>query len=426
MTEQIEMLTQLGTSLALGGLIGIQRQRRGSDVGGIRTFPILALIGCVLAQLAPPGGLVILLAAGLISISILLYMSNTLQLPEQRSPGLITEVAALLTLLIGAMVHTAPPIVAVALGITLLGILELKPELHALAERMQEHDIDAILKFGLVTFIILPLLPDEALGPLDTLNPRKTWYMVVLVAGMGLAGYVALKFVGAKYGMLLSGFLGGLVSSTATTMTFARRSKQNEELSTIGVVVVMLACTMLFLRVTAMVVAVHPAMLGPLASRYGMMLVPTLLVTFLLWARAGSARSGEPSEMKNPCDLRTAVTFGFLYALIVLVLAYGNKYLGESGLYLAALVSGLTDMDAITLSSAGLAKSGEISDTTASNLIVLATVANTVFKGSAASVLASRTMKRGLWLGFGAIIASGLGCLAYFNYDPLVSWLGEK
>lgn len=424
MGDQIEMLPQLGTALGLGGMIGLQRQRAGSDVGGIRTFPIICLIGCVLALVTPAGARAWSLAGGLLSLTALLYMSNTLRAPEKRDPGITTEVAALLTLLIGFMAVTTPPIVCVALGITLLGILELKPELHAFAERISERDINAILQFGLVTFIILPVLPDMAYGPMSTLNPRKTWYMVVLVAGMGLSGYVALKLVGARYGMLLSGFLGGLVSSTATTMTFAKRSKETEDLSTICVVVVMLACTMLFLRVGAVVAALQPTMLPALAWRYGFMLGPALLVSYFLWRSAGSARTDQMPDVKNPCDLKNAVTFGVMYAVVLLVLALCKRYLGDSGLYLAALVSGLTDMDAITLSSIGMAGRGEISDVTASNLIVVATVANTIFKGSAASVLASRVMKRQLWLGFGTIIATGVGVLLYFNWAELMQWLG--
>jgi len=430
--EPIELLKDLGVSLALGGIIGIQRQRSGSDVGGIRTFPILAAIGTFLAILAPPGARAWVLLGGMLAVTALLINSNQMRPIERRDPGMTTEVAALLTVLIGAQVHIGPQIVAIAMGIILLGILELKTELHAFAERLQNRDITAILQFGLVTFIILPVLPSENLvllasdpdSVLNMFNPQKTWKMVVLVAGMGLAGYVGLKMVGARYGMLLSGFLGGLVSSTATTMTFARRSKENEALSTIGAVVVMLACTMLFFRVTAEAAVVHAPMTPVLATRFAAMLGADLLVMLWLWRRAGTARDASPPDVKNPCDLKTAVTFGFMYSGILIALALCKRYIGESGLYVAALVSGLTDMDAITLSTAGMASRNEISNETAANLVVVATIANTAFKATMASALASPAMKRQLWLGFGAIIVSGVGSLGWFNREALQSWMG--
>ncbi len=422
--DPLDLMMKLGTSLALGGIIGIQRQRSGSDIGGIRTFPICAAIGTFLAMASPAGSRAWVILGGLLALTALLISSNWLRPVDKRDPGITTEVAALLTLLIGAVVYSGPTIVAVAMGIVLLGILEFKPGLHAFAQKIQERDINAILQFGLVTFIILPILPNEPFGPFETLNPQKTWYMVVLVAGMGLAGYVGIKLVGVKYGMLLSGFLGGLVSSTATTMTFARRSREDEELSTIGTVVVMLACTMLFFRVTIEAAVVHRGMVPTLASRFAVMLIPALVVTYWLFRKAGSARSDAPPEVKNPCDLKTAVTFGILYAGILLVLALCKQYLGNAGLYVAATVSGLTDMDAITLSTAGLAGRGDISDATATNLIVVATISNTIFKGSAASVLASPAMKRQLWLGFGSIVVSGIVALLWFNRQDLFAMLG--
>jgi uncharacterized membrane protein (DUF4010 family) len=400
-------LVQLGISLLLGLLVGLQRQRSKSSVGGIRTFPLIATFGTLCGLLAVEhGGWIV--AAGLVALAALLVVSNLmLAKGGDRDAGQTTEVSALLLYGIGAYLVFGEMAVAVVLGGAIAVLLHYKDLLHAFASRFGERDVTAFMQFILITLVILPVLPNVAFGPYDVLNPFQIWLMVVLIVGISLVGYVAYKLFGAREGAVLGGLIGGLVSSTATTASFARRTATKPGNAGLAALVVMIASGIVFVRVLAEIAVVAPAHFGRIAPPLAAMLVVAAGISMFLYFHTGDHRA-VMAEHGNPADLRTALIFGSIYAVVVFAVAWTNAEFGDRGLYLVALVSGLTDMDAITLSTSQLVGQDRLDTHTAWRMILVASLANLVFKGALVAILGSRELLRLVAGAFGVMILAGV------------------
>ncbi|MGQ0429454.1 MAG: MgtC/SapB family protein [Gammaproteobacteria bacterium] len=407
------MFTQLATSLLLGLLVGLQRQRTESSVGGIRTFPMIAAFGTLCGWLAlDHGGWIV--AAGLIAVASLLVISNFMQAKGgDPDAGQTTEIAALLLYGIGAYLVIGEVTVAVALGGAIALLLHYKELLHAFAAKIGERDVTAIMQFVLVTLVILPVLPDRSYGPYSVLNPFQVWLMVALIVGIGLAGYFAYKMFGARAGALLGGLLGGLISSTATTASYARRSVAAPATGAFAALVIVIASTTVFLRVLTEIAVVAPshwrALAPPLVAMLG---ACAAISAWMYWHTR--QHKGEMSEQGNPADLRSATLFGLLYAVIILAIAATKDEFGERGMYAVAILSGLTDMDAITLSTSQLSNQGRLDPGAGWRLILVASMANLTFKAGMVGVLGSRELLRHVMILFGAALLAGAAILTFW------------
>jgi uncharacterized membrane protein (DUF4010 family) len=297
--------------------------------------------------------------------------------------------------------------VAVVLGGAIAVLLHYKDLLHAFASRFGERDVTAFMQFILITLVILPVLPNVAFGPYDVLNPFQIWLMVVLIVGISLVGYVAYKLFGAREGAVLGGLIGGLVSSTATTASFARRTATKPGNAGLAALVVMIASGIVFVRVLAEIAVVAPAHFGRIAPPLAAMLVVAAGISMFLYFHTGDHRA-VMAEHGNPADLRTALIFGSIYAVVVFAVAWTNAEFGDRGLYLVALVSGLTDMDAITLSTSQLVGQDRLDTHTAWRMILVASLANLVFKGALVAILGSRELLRLVAGAFGVMILAGV------------------
>ena len=401
---------QLGISLLLGLLVGLQRQRTEASVGGIRTFPLIAAFGTLCGLLAiEHGGWVI--AAGLIALAALLVVSNfMLARGGDTDAGQTTEVAALLLYGIGAYVVFGELAVAVALGGAIAVLLHYKDLLHAFAAKIGERDVTAIMQFVLITLVILPVLPNQAYGPYAVLNPFQIWLMVVLIVGISLIGYIAHKFFGAREGAVLGGLIGGLVSSTATTVSFARRTNETLRGSGLAALVIMIASGSVFARVIAEVGVVAPEHFRQIVPPLVGMLAVSVVIATALYLRTRDHHAAMP-EHGNPADLRTAMIFGGMYALIVFAVAATKTEFGDRGLYIVAVLSGLTDMDAITLSTSQLVNQGRLETGTAWRMILVASLSNLAFKGALVAFLGGRALFRDIAMAFGFAILAGAGML---------------
>jgi len=401
---------QFGISLLLGLLVGLQRQRTEASVGGIRTFPLIAAFGTLCGLLAiEHGGWVI--AAGLVALAALLVVSNfMLARGGDTDAGQTTEVAALLLYGLGAYVVFGELAVAVALGGAIAVLLHYKDLLHAFAAKIGERDVTAIMQFVLITLVILPVLPNQAYGPYAVLNPFQIWLMVVLIVGISLIGYVAYKFFGAKEGAVLGGMIGGLVSSTATTVSFARRTATAPATAGLAALVIMIASGSVFARVIVEVGVVAPGHFRQIVPPLAAMLAVTIAIAVFLYLHTREHHATMP-EHGNPADLRTAMIFGGMYALIVFVVAATKAEFGEQGLYLVAILSGLADMDAITLSTSQLVNQGRLETETAWRMILVASLSNLAFKGALVAVLGSRALFRDVAVAFGFAMLAGAGML---------------
>lgn len=397
---------QLAISLLLGLLVGLQRERAESAIGGIRTFPLIAALGTLCGWLAlEHGGWIV--AAGLIALAALLVMSNfVLTRAGNHDAGQTSEVAALLLYGIGAYVVVGDLAVVVALGGVIAVLLHYKDPLHAFAAKIGERDVTAIMQFALISLVVLPVLPDRTYGPYDVLNPFQIWLMVVLIVGISLIGYVAYKLVGAKEGAVLGGVIGGLVSSTATTASFARRAAASPKSAGLAALVIMIASGIVYARVIAEVAVVAPGhvrqIIPPLAAMFVASAGIAAVLHFLTRDRhAAMAQHG------NPADLKVAMMFAGMYAVVSFAVAATKTEFGVQALYAVAVLSGLTDMDAITLSTSQLVNQGRLDPTTAWRVILVASLLNLVFKGIMVAVLGGRVLLRYVALAFGAAMAVG-------------------
>jgi uncharacterized membrane protein (DUF4010 family) len=387
----------LGIALLLGLLVGLQRERTGDPLAGLRTFPLITILGTILAAIdsaQQSGGWVV--AAGLVGLMGVLAIGTLHRLKHlETEPGITTEIAALLMFAIGAYLVNGDRLVAVAAGGGVAVLLQFKPELHGLAAKLNDRDLRAIMQFVLISFIILPVVPNRTFGPFAVLNPFNVWLMVVLIVGISLGGYIAYRFVGPTAGILLGGILGGAISSTATTASYARRVTRDRNSVWIAALVIAIASTVMYVRVLILIGATAPELFAAAAGPIGLVLAASVLAAAIGWLNTRT-RNGEMPEMSNPSELRVAVVIALLYGLVLVALAAAKTYLGSQGLYLVAGLSGLTDVDAITLSTARLvgvgADQGGLDPALGWRLIVVATLTNFAFKAGMVALLGNRQL----------------------------------
>lgn len=408
-TSNLVTLFQKGAiSLLIGALIGLEREHASpSDrevFAGIRTFPLIALLGCLGSLLAETVSSVLLVAffvafAALVTAA---YIERT----SHGERGATSAVTALLVFALGALVYHNYYILAVASSVVITLFLSVKAPLHDWVQRLSHEDIYATLKFALITAIILPVLPDQTYGPFDVLNPRQIWYMVILIAGISFLGYVMGKILGSTRGIAATGILGGLISSTAVTLSLSRKSHEAVPLSRTFIAAILLASTIMYLRVIVEVGVVNATLLPTLWPFITILTISGLLISlFLGWRAVNDVKEGV--SLKNPFRLASAIQLGLLFAGILVISKIAATYYGEEGLLIAAALSGLADVDAMTLSAASLA--GEsISETVAVTAIMIASVANTFTKGLIVVAIGTGSLRKHALWSFGLLIVIGL------------------
>jgi len=408
----VQLLQMLAIALGLGLLVGIERERTAPAMAGVRTFALITVLGTVSALLAQAYGGGVLVAAT-VAVVTFLVVGNLIQLRrDEADPGLTTEVAALLMFGVGAMVATTYRAAAIVLTGTVALLLHWKRPLHRLVEHIGEAEFRAGMRLVLIALVILPMLPDRTYGPYAILNPFQIWLMVVLIVGISLAGYVAYKVFGARRGTLLGGALGGLISSTAATVSYARRAREAPEESAAAAVVIMVASSVVFVRVLFEIAIVAPAYLGALGLPVVLMLVAMSALAALAYraVRQGIADGG---DRQPPSDLRAAIVFALLYGAVLFAVSAAKDRFGTGGLYAVAGISGLTDMDAITLSTAQLVRAARLDPGTGWRVILVAGMAKLVFKGVAVLALGPRSLGRRIAVLFLAAVAAGSLLIAF-------------
>ena len=396
------------TSLAIGLLIGLERERRSSAKAGLRTFALVALLGTLSGLLAEKTGSGWILAAGLLSVGAMIIAAYINRPDDAGDSGTTSVVAILVCYCLGAAVWFGYGTLAVMLGIATTVLLYFKAELHGLSSQLTSKDLISILQFAVLSFVILPILPDRNYGPYEALNPYQAWLMVVLVSGVSLAGYAALRLAGPQHGAPMMGLLGGLVSSTATTVVFSRHAHAHAALARTAMVVIMVASLMVLLRLTVMAAVVAPDVIEPLAKVFAGGLVLGLAVTAFGWRRLEAQGELPMPEVRNPTEIRTALGFGALYAVVLFCSAWLSDVAGTKGMYAVALASGLTDVDAITLSSLRLFSIDKLSAGQAVTAIAIAVLSNLTFKAGLIVTLGGWKLAR-LTLPAMLAVAAGIG-----------------
>ena len=421
---ELTTLRDFAIALLIGALVGIDREQRKPDAGasglpGVRTFMLLSLLGALAAWLshefATPWILVGVFLGGA-GIMVAGYVLQARVNPEAL--GVTTELAGLAVCLLGAVTMLGQAPLAVALGIAISALLTFKRPIHGLVRKLGSDDIHAGLKLLIATFIVLPVLPDKAVDPWGAINPYRLWWLVILISSLSLVGYVATRLLGHARGLAITGLTGGLVSSTAVTLTFARRSREpaaDADQSRALAIGILLAWTVMFGRVIVEVAVVNPALLGLILVPCGAMGLATIGVaaSYSFRTATGIGLATKPASdvpLKNPFSLTSAMKFALFFAVVLLVVTGVRQLAPGKGLYLVAVLAGSTDVDAITLSMAGYAnQSGEA--LVAVRAITLAALSNTVVKAGLVAVLGGAGLRSRTLLAAAIIVACGLAGL---------------
>jgi uncharacterized membrane protein (DUF4010 family) len=405
--EALPVFESLGLALLLGMLVGLQRESVDSPLGGVRTFPLATVLGAFAALLAKVyGGWIV--AAGFLGVLGAIIVRSIVRRAEDKTrAGLTTMIAMLVMYAIGAYLVDGYKSVAVVAGGAVAVLLQLKPQLHGFVARLGESDLKAIMQFVLISCVILPILPNQTFDPLDVLNPFQIWLMVVLVVGISLGGYVVYKFFGERAGTMLGGVLGGMISSTATTFSYARRTTGVPSAAASAAFAILVATGVSFVRIITEIAAVAPKFLISAAAPLTVLFLVTAGMSALLWFRV-RGNTHEMPPQGNPTELRSALIFAAIYAIVLVAVAAAKKYFEDRGLYVVATISGLTEMDAITVATSRMVQSERLEAAVGWRVIVVGALANLVFKAGVAGIVGNRML---LWRVaglFGVIFVAGL------------------
>ncbi len=418
--DAYEPYPSLLLALAAGLLVGFEREgsvepikRATSFLGGARTYPLVALSGAVATLLVPALGAwpLVLSFLALFSLVAISYARDV----RHGDAGLTSETAFLLVFLLGCLAATrglvgdanqkALLVLAIAVVATLL--LSVKPKLHALVAHISRADIYATLKFLIVAVVVLPLLPNRAMGPLDALNPFAIGWMVVLIAGIGFVGYLATRILGPDRGVALTGLAGGLASSTAVTLSFAGRARAEPSLGRVCAPAVLLASTVMFPRLLVVVGLLYPPLVASLIVPFAAATLGGIVAGGLLFHGAARRTAGAEVRFENPFELISAAKWGLLFTVVIFAAKAASTYLGTGGTYLAGALVGGTNPDAIALSMAGLARTGQIALPVAANTVLIGAAANTLAKLGLAAAIGRGALARPLAPAIAFVLVAG-------------------
>ena len=422
-TESDHLLRALLVSGSLGALIGLERQwdeqarhLETHVLAGLRTFTLWALFGVLCAWFAQTVHVLFFIAG---FAAMVIWVTIFLQRGARNGsdPGYTTGAAAMITFLIGGLVFLQQERVALVLTVSIMILLALKPTLHRFTKGVTMEDARSAMKFAAVSGVVLPLVPNEQLGPYGAFNPYTVWLMVVLVSGVGFAGYLAARGLGEQLGVAVTGLMGGLVSSTATTLAMSRQSLERPPQSRDYSLAILLACTVMVLRVGLLVGILSPKALIALWPPLVLVSLPGALWCCWRLIHGGSAcASGECTSVGNPLRLRVALQFGALYAVIVFLVKATIAVKGNAGVLVVSGLSGLIDLDAITLSLTQMLGAGTLSTSIASQGILLAILANTIIKAGMAALFGSPLLRLEVLSVLGVTsIFTIVACLTFFH-----------
>lgn len=398
----------LGVALAIGLMVGLERgwQQReagaGQRVAGLRTFAIIGMAGGVTGLLAERMSPLVL-GLGFIAIAAMLIAAHVMSSQDRGEYGITSEMAAFTTYGLAALATSGAPAVAAAGAVVTATLLGLKPELHRWLARLDREELLAALKLLMMSVLVLPLLPDRGIGPWDTLNPLRIWQLVVIVAAISFAGHFAVRLLGQARGILTTGVFGGLASSTALTLHFARLSRRTRGLDPLLAVGIILAQAMGMPRMIAVAAVASPALARHAAGPLVAMMAVGLTAALLLRLRLDTSRLRAPRRLGTPFRLKDTARFAVLLIVITLASAAGHRLIGDAGIYAIATIAAMGDLTAVTLSVAQLSQGGLPLDT-AVRALVIAAISSVLFKSLLAFALGGRRL--------GLLVAASAACVA--------------
>lgn len=421
----IQLIERLALALAIGLLIGLERGweyrqlPEGGRVAGIRTFGLISLAGAVAIQLDSFAHELILPAA-LIGIAFLMGLGFWRESQIQNDVSATTGIAALVAFGLGALAGTGQFGLAASAAVAVALLLGFRAELHSLVFHIERQELTATLRLLLISVVMLPVLPNRGYGPWAALNPYRLWSMIVMIATLSYLGYFAIKFLGQRRGVLVTGLLGGMISSTAVTLTLAPAARESEEMSEVVAAGVLAASTVMFPRILLIAGIVASSLIRFLAPPLLAAAVVTLVGASWfsrLHAEAVLSSSDQHVVARNPLNLWFALKFGLLLTLIMMLTRTAKAMLGDRGLLAISGISGLADVDAITLSVSSMFNQAQMKLPIAVIAILLAAAVNTLVKPALLTVIAGFRPAVHVWLiSIIALAAGGSAYLVEINY----------
>jgi len=415
--ELLSFFKNLLITLGIGLLLGLEREfsKGGEDepfsFAGVRTFPIVALIGFLAAKYALLYSPWVYVAAILGTFGFVIYSYQ--QAANRGSYGGTSEFSLIVAFLLGGLVVKENYHGAVSIAVIVTALMALKVRMHSLIEKLDKGEVFSILIMVVITALVMPLLPNQNVGPFNTLNPYKAWLIVVIFISLNFLAYFIEKFIGSRRSVLITGIIGGFASSTATAWYFARKTSGSEKGGIVEVSAIILASSIMFPRVLIWLFILDRSLLQQLWIPLTIFGVMGIVIGYLI-SRRSKAESVDPSprQSSNPINFREAFVFGGIYLVIQLLVGYANEYFGDRGVYLASVVAGLTNIDAITISMADYQEKS-ITISVAGAAIILAAFSNTLIKYAFCLIFGNQTLRKYSTIGFVGLFLAGIGYGVY-------------
>ncbi len=409
---QLDHLIIFSQSIGIGFLIGIEREQHKEAIAGIRTFALISIAGTLCGYALQIGQYPLLTIVMALIVGASLIVAQWQKANHcQTDPNTTSVIAGVITFGLGFILWFGHNVLVAAIAIATTAILYFRAELHSVPNKLTRKDITSFFLFTAIAFILLPVLPNTTYGPYNVINPYQIGWLVVLISGISLTGYLALRLLGKKKGIIVVGFFGGLVSTTATTMVYSRHTTKQPSFIPEAVVIIMLSNLVLFVRIAAVTAVFESSVLTSLApSLLGGLLAGVIYVIWLLRRLQPNKDEETPDlNIENPTELKAAISFALIFAVVLLLVAWMNDTFQAQGVYIAAFISGLTDVDAITLSSLRLVSTGNIDASIATNAILVAYIANLIFKYCITVMLGTKELQKHIGIGFLLSLAGVLG-----------------
>mgnify|MGYP000540907660 CR=1 FL=1 len=407
--EILRLLLELAIALGIGVLIGLERQlsqradRHGA--GGIRTFALVAVLG-FLVSLPGQSGTAWMEVAGFITLALLLGIRHLSQMQERRK-GITTEVSLLITFILGMLIQLQYTVFAVAVALLMSFLLSIKPKLQNIVQQVTEDELFAIMKFLVASVLILPLLPNRTIDPWGVLNPSEVWTVVVLVLSLSFVGYALMKFWSAAQGILLTGFLGGLISSTVVAWIFSNKSRQDPQNSRTYALATLMAITIMYLRIFILTEIINGDVGLRLLPALALLCAVGAFTVYTLMKSHGDKAVSTPNlaAIGNPFNMGDAIKFAVVFCVILILVSVAHERFGNTGVYVVSVFSGLASVDAIVVS---MARAGHdnFPMLTVVSAVLLAVFSNNLVKLVVGLMRGSAEYRRILSLGIGLMLAA--------------------
>jgi uncharacterized membrane protein (DUF4010 family) len=402
-------LIGLGIALGIGLIVGLEREWADDKPVGLRSFALISILGGLCGLLVEDLG-VWVVAAGLLGLALVLAAVAR----RAEVEGITTLLACLVVFLAGAGAVAGYWLHAIFVGGAVTVLLHWKRSLHGLVDRLGAEDFGIIARFVLISLVILPVLPNRTFGPYDVFNPFEAWLLVVLIVSINLAGYVAFRWVGARAGAWMAGVLGGLVSSTATALSYAGISRRQQGLGLTAAIVIGVASIVVYARIVLELSVVAPGLVAHIALPSAVFALVLGGLCLFMDRRQSQRESTEVPSRRNPAQVRQALAFGGLYVLILFAVAVVRTHFDDEALYGVAFISGLTDVDALTLSVGQMFANERVSAELGWRAIFLASLSNLLFKVTAAGLLGSPELRRWLWSTGSIALVAGVAIVVFW------------